>query len=76
VSTPGYATTAVISYLKTAVAAERLDVPPYRLTNLVRYRRIPAPPKDSSGDFLWSPADLERARQALAAGRRRKGVSV
>ena len=66
--------TSTVEYLKTAVAADQLGVPPYRLTNMIRYRRIPMPAKDSSGDYIWLPEDLERARQALAAGRRRKGV--
>jgi hypothetical protein len=42
-----------------------------QLTGLLRRGRIPEPAKDESGDFWWSEADLERARQALAAGRRR-----
>jgi hypothetical protein len=52
-------------YLKTPMAALDLGVSVTRLGSLLRRRAIPAPQKDSSGDYIWSPADLRRARQAL-----------
>jgi hypothetical protein len=51
---------------KTTAAADHLGIPSYRLVNLLRYRRIPAPAKDTSGDYLWTAQDVERAREALA----------
>jgi hypothetical protein len=53
-------------FLKTPEAACALGVTYHRLIGLVRFRKIiPLPEKDSSGDYLWSQADLGRARQAL-----------
>jgi hypothetical protein len=53
-------------FLKTPQAARTLGVSYHRLMGLVRFNRIsPLPAKDISGDYLWSPADLERAREAL-----------
>jgi hypothetical protein len=53
-------------FLKTPEAARTLGVSYHRLIGLLRFRRIsPLPGKDSSGDYLWTKADLERARQAL-----------
>jgi hypothetical protein len=40
------------------------------LMSLVRWEYIPAPAKDSSGDYVWLPEDVERARHALADRRR------
>lgn len=56
-----------IPYLKTPAVARLLDVPSWRLSSLIRWGRIEAPAKDSSGDYVWLPDDIERARQALAA---------
>ena len=60
--------------LKTPQAARQLNIPVYVLTGLFRYGKMNPPGKDSSGDYFWTPEDLERARQALARGRRRQGV--
>jgi hypothetical protein len=51
---------------KTAVAVRELATNYIRLIGLVRYGRIPAPEKDSSGDYLWGDEDITRARLALA----------
>jgi hypothetical protein len=59
----------------TREAAERLTqllgvkVPPYSLTYLVCNGIISSPTKNGSGDLVWSPADIEHARAALAARR-------
>jgi hypothetical protein len=58
-------------FRKTTVAARELGVPYYTLIGLLRYGKIEPPGRDSSGDYLWTDADLVRARQALAAGRRK-----
>jgi hypothetical protein len=65
-------------YLKTTRAAEHLCLKAKTLLALIRHRRILAPEKDSSGDYVWSPRDLARARAALRIDRRRrawKGVA-
>jgi hypothetical protein len=61
-----------VSYLKTPAAARYLNTSYHRLIGLLRFGKIQPPPKDSSGDYCWSPEDLERARQALAP----KGAEV
>jgi hypothetical protein len=55
-----------IPYLKTPAVARLLGVPSWRLSSLIRWGRIEAPAKDSSGDYVWLPEDVARARQALA----------
>jgi hypothetical protein len=55
-----------IPYLKTPAVARLLGVPYWTLMSLLRWERIEAPAKDSSGDYVWLPEDVERARQALA----------
>jgi hypothetical protein len=56
--------------IKTPVAAQELGVPYYVLMGLIRYGKIKAPARDSSLDFIWDDADMERARAALAKRRR------
>jgi hypothetical protein len=53
-------------FLKTPAAADKLGVSYHRLIGLLRFRKIEPPARDSSGDFVWSDADLERVRKALA----------
>jgi hypothetical protein len=50
---------------KTPVAARELGVSYSRLICLLRYQKIPAPPKDTSDDYVWRDEDMERARAAL-----------
>jgi hypothetical protein len=59
----------MLTHLKTPAAADQLGVTYNRLYDLLRFRKIAPPPRDSSGQFVWTAADLERARVALAAGR-------
>jgi hypothetical protein len=61
---------------KTPVAARQLGKPYWVVYAMVRSGRIPAPPKDSSGDYVWTAADIERARAALAAGPRKRGEAT
>ena len=66
-------------YRKTPVAAREVPAPYSRLMSLLRLNKIPAPIKDSSGDFLWSDEDIARAREAireLDQRRQRKAVVV
>jgi DNA-binding transcriptional MerR regulator len=58
-----------VPYLKTPVAARQLGITYHRLMGLIRFGKINPPARDSSGDYLWSDTDLERARLALTAGR-------
>jgi hypothetical protein len=53
-------------FLKTPAAARELGVPYSHLVSLLRYGKVVPPQKDSSGDYLWSEADLSAARRALA----------
>ena len=53
---------------KTTVAVRELATTYHRLIGLIRFGKIdPIPGRDSSGDYLWSDEDMQRARQALAA---------
>ena len=61
-----------MNYRKTPVAARELGVGYFQLYDLLRFGKIDPPARDSSGDFIWTDADLERARNALASVRRAK----
>jgi hypothetical protein len=63
----------MLTYLKTPAVSGLLGVSYWQITSLLRTRTITPPAKDSSGDYVWTEEDVERARQALAA-RRRRGV--
>jgi hypothetical protein len=54
------------------VARDHLKTSYHRLASLLRNDKIPPPAKDISGDYIWTEADIERARQALATDLRRK----
>jgi hypothetical protein len=56
-------------YRKTTAAAQELGVPYWRLVGLMRYGKITPPGRDTSGDFVWTDADMARARAALAHAR-------
>jgi DNA-binding transcriptional MerR regulator len=60
-------------FRKTPVAARELGITYHRLMGLLRHGKIAPPDRDSSGDYLWTDADLDRARQALAAAQRERG---
>jgi DNA-binding transcriptional MerR regulator len=57
---------------KTRKVAALLGVPEFRLHYAIRNGKIPPPAKDSSGDYCWSPDDIERARLALRTDRRER----
>jgi hypothetical protein len=61
-------------FRKTAIACRELGISYHRLINLVRFAKIEPPERDSSGHFLWSDRDLERARRALKEMGERKAV--
>jgi hypothetical protein len=55
-----------MGYVKTSVAAKRIGCSYYQLTYLLRTGRIEVA-KDSSGDFIWSDFDLQKAKDLLAS---------
>jgi hypothetical protein len=59
-----------MKFLKSREAAERLGINYHKLINLVRFRKMDPPQRDSSGDYYWLEADLKRARAALEKERR------
>jgi hypothetical protein len=63
--------TTTLHHLKTTAAARALGVSYAVLYGLLRDGKIDPPPRDSSGDYVWLPGDVERARSALAARGRR-----
>jgi hypothetical protein len=58
--------------MKTPLVAKLLAVNYPLVRSLIRDGRMEAPPKDTSGHYLWSESDIERARAALKVDRRRK----
>jgi hypothetical protein len=62
---------------KTPCVARQLGISYSLLCNLLRNDRIrPLPKKDSSGDYCWTDADIERLKAALAARRQRRPGSA
>jgi DNA-binding transcriptional MerR regulator len=59
-----------MAFFKTKAVADLLGITYHRLFELIRSNKIPSPQKDSSGDYVWTEQDIERARHALAARRR------
>jgi hypothetical protein len=66
----------MITYAKSAAVARLLNCPYGKLFYLIRTDRLQAPEKDSSGDYVWTPDDIARARAALAAPRKRRRKEV
>jgi hypothetical protein len=58
--------------IKSPQAAQQIGCGYYRLMSLIRDGRLTPPSKDSSGDYIWGPEDVERARFALRIDRRLK----
>ncbi len=65
-----------MNVIKTAMAVRLLGTTYHKLFGLVRYGKIPAPSKDSSGDYLWRPKDLAAARRALGSPKAPMGGPV
>ena len=61
-------------YLKTRQAARQLGCKFHQLINLINNEKLAPPNKDSSGDYFWTEADIERARLALAEWYQKRGV--
>jgi hypothetical protein len=66
-----------MQFFKTPVVAEQLGIGYHCLFGLIRSRYLTPPDKDSSGDYVWTSADIERARKVLQGrAERRKGASL
>jgi hypothetical protein len=65
-----------MSFLKSRVVADQLGISYYNLFELIRSKHLTPPDKDSSGDYVWTPADVERARAALADRVQRRQVNL
>jgi hypothetical protein len=59
---------------KTPIAAREIGISQGHLHYLIRATKVSPPGRDTSGDYLWTDADIERAREALKIDRRRKAV--
>jgi hypothetical protein len=57
---------AFMAFFKTPAVADLIGVSYYRLIGLLRSRRLAPPQKDTSGDYIWTPEDIEGARKALS----------
>jgi hypothetical protein len=57
-------------FWKTPAMCRLLGVRYSDIWHLLRDGRLVPPAKDSSGDYVWTEADVQRAREALAARRR------
>jgi hypothetical protein len=59
---------------KTRDVAREIGVPYTLIYSRLRSGRLAPPGKDSAGDYVWTDADVERARKELAdVARQRAG---
>jgi hypothetical protein len=63
-------------YRKTPIAARELQVSYWELMGLLRSGRIDPPSRDTSNHFIWTDADLDRARKALVKPKREEIASA
>jgi hypothetical protein len=56
----------VPAQLKTSEVVRHLGTNLSRIQYLLRHGKIAPPGKDASGDFVWTSADIDAARAALA----------
>jgi hypothetical protein len=59
-------------FAKTGAAARQIGINALLLQSLIRANRIPRPAKDTSGQYIWTPEDIARAKAALRVDRRLK----
>ena len=57
---------------KTAVAAASIGVAESYLISLIRRKAIGVPEKDTSGDYLWTPADIAAAKSKVDEAQRKR----
>jgi hypothetical protein len=58
--------------LKTRSAAKAIGVSLPALRSALGSGKLAPPAKDESGDFIWWPEDIERAKSVMLHDRRRK----
>ena len=58
--------TAIVTYHKTPIAVKLIGCTIGQLLWLIRSGRLERPEKDSSGDYMWTDADIAAARAAGA----------
>jgi hypothetical protein len=61
----------MLTFLNTRAAARLLGRNANALHYLIQNDYLAEPQKDASGNYLWFPEDIERARAALAIDRRK-----
>lgn len=61
--------------VKTRSAVRQLGTSYWALVNLLRTGQLDPPPKDESGDFIWWPADIDRAREVIKSRHQGKAVA-
>lgn len=57
---------------KTRQVAALLGISPHALRAAIERGKVAAPPKDCSGDYVWTAEAIDAARAALAVDRRRR----
>src|SRR5262245_28750959 len=60
----------------TRAAAREAGLMLAQITHAICHGKLVPPAKDETGRYLWTAADIERARQAVAVDRRRKRETV
>jgi hypothetical protein len=63
-----------MSFYRTRDVQEMLNVELHFITDLLRRRKVQRPEKDSCGQYVWWPQDIERLRVAIAEHYARRGV--
>lgn len=56
--------------LKTIQVCDLVGKPYYVIAHMIRARLIPQPARDASGDYCFSPEDVENVRRVLASRQR------
>jgi len=62
--------------VKTRTAARQLGCAYFQLIYLINIDRLEPPNKDESGDYVWMPEDIDRARTALTEWREKRIAKV
>lgn len=52
-------------FRKTPAVAKELGIRYSRIVSALRYGKLDPPGKDTSGDFVWTDADVARLKEAL-----------
>lgn len=60
---------------KTTCVARQLGISYWRLLGFIRSGRLAPPPKDTSGDYVWSRAQIQAVRRLIDADAREPAVA-